>query len=187
MTSADSSIRAKPPLQYIGIRAYAATAVLLSIALGLLHSRLADAISFWIDCLIGALLLTAGVIVYDVFFIPFDYTMMGRLRRTPVPTDEKPIERSQPRWLWHRVSIGFSIFPATSPWQLALYPEGLAINLVFRNAFIPSRYFKEIRVVSNSPRWFSLEHSSPEIKSPISFADEPLYSAISNIIAGAAN
>jgi len=116
-------------------------------------------------------------LIYDVLFLKFDYTALGRLKRTLPVRGRTILAQSSRAPLWYRVSIGKAWFPSSSPFRIVLYPSGLEIRLIGKETFIPVHLFVEIKIVSRVPAWFELYHTSPEIKSPIGFGDKSIFNA----------
>ncbi|MEJ2368429.1 MAG: hypothetical protein P8Z49_08795 [Acidobacteriota bacterium] len=125
----------------------------------------------------GLILLFWLIVIHDVFSFKFDYSTLGILKRTRPVTGENVIAQSRRAPLFCRVYIGKAWFPAWTPYRILLYPSGVEVRLIGKQAFVPRSMFSEVKRISRRPSWFELYHRSPEVKSPIGFGDEVVYRA----------
>lgn len=119
--------------------------------------------------------LAAGSL-YTLFWLPFNYSLLGKYARTPFPKNETPIGRYDVR-----ARIGEMLWPR-SRCTLTVYPSGLGVSLILGDVFIPKDRILYVKYTALG--FYLLEHSSPEIRSPIVFRSMDVYQALEDINKG---
>jgi hypothetical protein len=103
----------------------------------------------------------------------FPYSIFGNLERTPSP---KKLGVYSVRSNWGQIGWMY----ASGPFIFYdLYPSGLAISVwSIGKAFLPFQFVEEVK--KNIIMGYRIIHHSPEIRSPIVFADKEMFEALQN-------
>jgi hypothetical protein len=158
---------AKHPLRYWFWRIYV-PAVWLSMATVILHWMFTLDLSMMPFLLFGMPFYALAIIaILNLFAFPFDYSIMGKYRRTPLPS-ELPL-RTHMDLFWPgfagRANLGFVVW--------LLYRHGIGIKTVYGNAFIPLDEIDGLDLEQGFDQAFqrnrtsTLYHHCPEVREPI--------------------
>jgi len=135
--------------------------------------------------LLGArlvLMIVGLLIVADLVFIPFPYSALGAMRRSPVPEGQPAVETSHRFFSSPWASVGTTLPLGGRCVQLRLYPSGLAVSFLFRTVFIAQSDFERVVAASSVPRVYHLYHRSPELRNPIGFNSAQLQDALAALL-----
>ena len=117
------------------------------------------------------------VMLFNLGAFTYDYSVLGRYKRTPLP-DEAPILKQRGRF--GRVGYLWMTSPLIT-W--ILYPSGLGIIMFgVGKAFIPIKNIVEVKVDKTFPYpfWppYEVLHNSPELNNPIILPNRKLFDTL---------
>jgi hypothetical protein len=126
-----------------------------------------------------------ALLLRDMAFFPWPYNLIGGERTLSWPEGENALMRTpQFRARPNFVAVGpiLSNAMALSPWStlgihLVLFPSGIGFSAFGKAAFVKASSIREIKKISSKPRLFYIEHSTPELRSPIGFSDQAFFEA----------
>jgi hypothetical protein len=115
------------------------------------------------------------VILIMLLAHPFDYSLIGGRKPRPIP-HEQPIVGVQ------ELAARVGWWPQFTPGiGLKVFRTGLGVTMTFGDAFIAVSEMITLR--RSVFGWYSLRHTSPEVRSPVVFHSHEVFTALNEILA----